>query len=318
MRILITGSSGQIGSFLLPTLNGGDHEIAIFGRSDTYRTSLQNDYRHFKTNHYEMVDFLGAIENFQPDCIVNLASLSSVAACEKDIELSKRINLNFPLQILSALEKYRFLDCFFVQASSSEMFSGYSEKMISESTELFPNSTYGKHKSEVHRRIQTLQSSGEVRASSIVLFNNESSKRQEIFATKKIVRELLSIKLKRSTELRIGNDYVSRDWNHPSDTCEAIRLIVEHGASTNYVVGSGELHTVREFVNTSALLMGLKEDSFRVINDPMFVRQNENHGLYANNAKIREELGWQPRIHFKEIVRELVEYELARTSELGS
>lgn len=315
MRVLITGFSGQIGSFLLPTLLKSGFEIATFGRSKTDSLTRTKTSHHFQTEQYDFLDIKTAIESFRPNSIVNLASLSSVAACEKNPKLSKKINSCFPLEILDFLESMSSLDCHFIQASSSEMFAGFREIIINEETTINPVSIYGKHKSEVHLKIQSIQESRKLRASSVILFNNESFRRPDSFATKKIVKGLVAVKLKQIDELRIGNSFVSRDWNHPCDTSEALRLIIEGATSTNYVVGSGEVHSIKDFVSMSATLLGLSEDSFNLISDPAFQRQNENHGLYADSSKIRAELGWKPSLSFAEIVQEIVQSELENATE---
>lgn len=310
MRVMVSGASGQIGSYLIPALQNRGFTLAALGRHEINAKQFGPQIEHYLIKDYNSKVINSAIRQFKPDVFVNLASISSVAFCEQNPELSKFVNLDIPLAILEFIKNGGIGDCLFIQASSSEMYSGESNQRISESTELNPRSIYGKHKAEVHQSLAWYRDSYKVRTSGLVLFNNESKLRDERFASKRIVRDLVRIRKGLMSEFRMGNNYVLRDWNHPSDTIRAIELIVKSGRADNFVIGSGELHSIREFIEVAADLLEIDLSALTSVNDPYLARSFENHGLSANSAKIRRELGWSPRYAFKDIVQEIVFNEL--------
>jgi GDPmannose 4,6-dehydratase len=264
----------------------------------------------YLTKDYDGKEVSQALAHFKPDVFVNLASLSSVALCEKNPELSRRINLELPSSILEMIARGQVGDCTFIQASSSEMYAGTSHQIVSELSKLNPKSIYGIHKAEVHQKLAQYRDSNVVRALGTILFNNESKLRDEKFASKRIIKDLVKIKFGLSDEFRLGSDFVLRDWNHPTDTAQAISLIITKGIVEDFVIGSGVLHSVRDLIEEAANLLQLDWTQINLIRDPDLVRPFENHGLVADPSKIIRTLGWRAKYRFKDIVNELVQNEL--------
>ena len=310
MRIMVSGASGQIGTYLISALQKSGFTLASLGRHELKTNLIEVQSEHYSVKDYDSKFINCAISQFKPDVFVNLASISSVAFCEQNPKLSKSMNLDFPLAILDFIKSGVIGNCLFIQASSSEMYTGVSKQKISELTELNPRSVYGKHKAKVHQSLDTYRDLYGVRASGLVLFNNESKLRDDRFASKRIVRDLVRIKKGLLSEFRMGNDYVLRDWNHPADTSRAIELIIRNGRFENFVIGSGELHSVRELIEVAANLLEIDLSALTIVKDPQLARSFENHGLSADSSKIRRELGWSPRYTFREIVEEIVLNEL--------
>ena len=310
VRVMVSGASGQIGTYLLPILQNRGFTVATLGRHEMQAQEHGFQIENYIIKDYDLKVINFALSQFMPDAFVNLASISSVASCEKNPELSKSINLDLPLAILDFIKSGVIGNCLFIQASSSEMYTGVSKQQISELTEINPRSVYGKHKAKVHQSLDTYRDLYGVRASGLVLFNNESKLRDDRFASKRIVRDLVRIKKGLLGEFRMGNDYVLRDWNHPTDTSRAIELIIRNGRVENFVIGSGELHSVRELIEVAANLLEIDLSALTIVKDPQLARSLENHGLSADSSKIRRELGWSPRYTFREIVEEIVLNEL--------
>ena len=310
MRIMVSGGSGQIGTYLTYLLVRQGLIVGNLGRAKSIKMSEDFSIEDFLIPSYESEYVLESLIKFKPDVFVNLASVSSVALCETNPTLSKSVNLDFPLSILEFIKMGVLGDCHFIQASSSEMFAGKSNQIISELSPVNPRSVYGKHKAEVHLRLNEYRDLHSVRASSVVLFNNESKLRDERFASKRIISDLVRLKLRLLESFRLGNDFVMRDWNHPSDTSQALRMIIESGRADDYVVGSGELHSIRELIEVAANFLQLDLSKIPIVKDLNLARSFENHGLVANSSRIRDWFGWIPNYTFKEIVEEMVLSEL--------
>jgi GDPmannose 4,6-dehydratase len=314
MKVMIAGAGGQIGAFLIPTLQGPSVDIATISRTQSLKLNDSSLTKNYFVHDYELNDVFRAIDEFEPNVFVNLASLSSVLECEKYPSISKRINQEFPLAILESIKLGLFKDLTFIQASSSEMYACSSHKVISEHTNTCAKSVYGLQKSEVHNAIRRLRENDKVKALSVILFNNESWRRDSRFASKRIVRDLIEVKLGARNVFEIGNLDILRDWNHPLDTSEALKLIINSNSLSDYVVGSGKLHSIREFIEEVAKCLNLDLSKVPFITNSNLVRTNDNHAIRANSSKIREELGWIPQYDFPKIVHEIVKHELASIS----
>lgn len=310
MRIMVSGASGQLGTYLTPLLMREGSIVGNLGRAKNMKINKDLHIEDFLIPSYESDYVFKSLFKFKPDVFVNLASMSSVALCETNPTLSKSVNLDFPVSVLEFIKTGVLGDCLFIQASSSEMFAGESHQIISETSRVNPRSVYGKHKAEVHLRLGEYRDLRTVRASSVVLFNNESKLRDDRFASKRIISDLVKLKLKRLESFRLGNDFVMRDWNHPSDTSKALRMIIKNGRADDYVVGSGELHSIRELIDVAANFLQLDLTKIPTVRDLNLARSFENHGLVANSSKIRDGLGWIPNYTFKDIVEEMVISEL--------
>jgi GDPmannose 4,6-dehydratase len=237
-----------------------------------------------------------------------LASLSSVKTCQDKISLSAHINVDFPINAFETIFNFSSGNCHFIQASSSEMYSGFSDLRINEETMLNPVSIYGTHKAQVHTFLGNVRKANAALTSSLVLFNNESSIRPETFVSKRIIKQLIELNYGTRTSLVVGNPSIRRDWNHPYDTALAIIKIIDTKSNGDFVIGSGELHSIEDFYTEAASLLGLGK--FEVVQDASLFRAQDNDGLSADASKAHEILGWEPSYNFHSIIQEMVNAEL--------
>jgi GDPmannose 4,6-dehydratase len=201
----------------------------------------------------------------------------------------------------------------FYQASSSEMFGKVLEVPQSEETPFYPRSPYGVAKVYGHFITVNYRESYGLFAVSGILFNHESPRRGLEFVTRKITDGVARIKLGLGTELRLGNLDAERDWGFAGDYVEAMWLMLQQETPNDYVIATGETHSVREFVDTAFAYAGLDADRHVVI-DQAFMRPAEVDQLIGNPARARTELGWTPRTTFRELVEMMVDADLARLS----
>jgi GDPmannose 4,6-dehydratase len=199
----------------------------------------------------------------------------------------------------------------FYQASSSEMFGKVREVPQNENTPFYPRSPYGVAKVYAHWITVNYRESYDLYAVSGILFNHESPRRGLEFVTRKISYGVARIKLGLATELRLGNLDARRDWGYAGDYVEAMRLMLQGGTPDDFVIGTGETHSVREFCELAFSHVGLDYEEY-VIQDPSFYRPAEVDLLVADPGKAGEELGWQPKIGFEELIQIMVDADLKR------
>jgi GDPmannose 4,6-dehydratase len=198
----------------------------------------------------------------------------------------------------------------FYHASSSEIFGHASEVPQTESTPLQPTSPYGCAKAFATQLARVYRESYGLFVCNGILYNHESPRRGENFVTRKIARAVARIARKLDGELTLGNMESKRDWGRAQDYVEAMWLMLQHHKADDYVVATGELHSVREFVEAAFAVVDLAWQKY-VKHDPAFDRPTEPARLVGSAAKVHKTLGWKPRGTFRELVREMVEAELA-------
>lgn len=310
MRFLLTGASGQIGEYLTHALLAQGYSVGVFGRTAPTRLVQKNSYTFYSTTEYVIKSFSHAVKSFRPNVVINLASMSSVWQCSANPEGSARINKDFPMEILRQLESNQLPFFRLIQASSSEMFSESRNAVIDETTDLNPGSIYGHHKAVVHQKILDMQRAKHPGIASIVLFNNESPLRSDAFVSKKIVKSLIDISFGKASSVSLGNLQAKRDWCHPSDTSVAIMKASLIKEDFNFVVGTGKLHSVSEFCEAVGELLNIKCVLNYIHIDAKLLRKSENSGLAANSSLIQSKLSWFPKYEFRDIVTEMVNFEL--------
>ncbi len=318
-RALITGVTGQDGSFLAELLLEKGYKV--FGT--VRRSSTENFERigHLRDkvtllqadllDQYSLID---AVKVSQPAEIYNLAAQSFVPTSWGQPVLTGEFT---SLGVTRLLEAVRLVDrgIKFYQASSSEMFGKVLEVPQRETTPFYPRSPYGVAKVYGHYITVNYRESYNLFACSGILFNHESERRGLEFVTRKVTDGAARIKLGLASELRLGNLDAKRDWGYAKDYVEAMWLMLQQEEPDDYVVATGETHTVRELVEVSFARLGLNWEE-HVIIDPAFVRPAEVDLLIGDPSHAKAKLGWTPKTSFRQLVELMVDADLARLSRL--
>jgi GDPmannose 4,6-dehydratase len=311
LKVLILGGSGQTGSYLCDLYANSGHEV--FNASRTPSRYSRDNVRFLEIVVDEFFDVSGLIEKASPDLVINLLSLSSVSDCERNPGLSQELNWLFVERCLKALRSARDhfgRDIHFVQASSSEMYSGYAaETVINENSMLNPATTYGKHKARAHEAILDFNSSfGGARAA--ILFNHESPRRDSKFVSKKIINGLVDIQEGKIGKIELGNINTRRDWGFAADYAQGIMILGEKSSVSSLVFASGKLYSVKDFVKHAAKTIGISEINDRIFINQDLIRNVENDGLIGDSTMARTH-GWIETLDFHELIGYMAEHEIA-------
>jgi GDPmannose 4,6-dehydratase len=316
-RALITGITGQDGSYLAELLLEKGYDV--YGM--TRRASTENVERiahlsdRLKLLQGDLLDppsLDAAVREAQPHEVYNLAAQSFVPTSWNQPVLTAEFTA---VGVTRMLEAIRSVDpgIRFYQASSSEMFGRVRDVPQTELTPFHPRSPYGVAKVYGHHITVNYRESYDLFAVSGILFNHESPRRGLEFVTRKISDGAVRIKLGLASELRLGNLEAQRDWGFAGDYVEAMWLMLQQDEPVDYVIATGEPHSVREFVERAFEHLGLDWEK-HVVSDPRFLRPAEVDHLVGDAAKAREALGWEPRTSFRELVGLMVDADLARLS----
>jgi GDPmannose 4,6-dehydratase len=312
-RALITGITGQDGSYLAELLLEKGYEVhGMVRRSSTETFQRLEGIRDDITLHTgdlldqrSLVDVLRACE---PEEIYNLAAMSFVAASWSQPVLTAEFTATGVTRILEAMREAA-PEARFYQASSSEMFGKVREVPQTESTPFYPRSPYGVAKAYGHFITVNYRESYDLFAASGILFNHESERRGLEFVTRKVTHGAAAIKLGLQSELALGNLDAERDWGYAKDYVEAMWLMLQEDEPDDYVIATGEAHSVRELVEVAFARVGLDPEPHVRI-DPRFLRPAEVEHLVGDSSKAREKLGWEPRTSFEEMVHLMVDSDL--------
>ncbi len=311
---LITGINGQDGSYLAEHLLGQGYKVYGLVR----RTSIRNLERvshlleQIELLNGDLLDqnsLINAVAEAQPDEIYNLAAQSFVPASFSQPVLTGEFTA---LGVTRMLEAVRIVNqkIRFYQASSSEMFGKVQSVPQDEETKFHPRSPYGVAKLYGHWITVNFRESYGMYAVSGILFNHESPRRGTEFVTRKITLAAARIAAGKQKELKLGNLDARRDWGFTGDFVEAMRLMLQQDEPKDFVIGTGETHTVQDFVQAAFGHVGLDWKKHVVI-DPKLVRPAEVDLLISNPRRAREELGWTPKVSFAELVRMMVDADVA-------
>jgi len=316
-RALITGISGQDGSYLTEHLLELGYEVHGLVR----RVALEDPERRFSRIKHLLGDtqlhaaslesypsIFQVISRFDFDECYHLAAQSFVAESFADGFSTLNTNINGTHYMLAALREVR-PECRFYFAGSSEMFGNASEMPQRESTPFNPRSPYGISKVAGFMLNRNYREAYQMFCAGGILFNHEGPRRGFEFVTRKITSTVARIKLGEATELRLGNLDARRDWGHSKDYVRAMHLMLQQDEPDDYVVATGESHTVREFCELAFAQVGLDYRDYVVV-DQQFYRPAEVESLIGDATKAREVLGWQPRHTFQELVEEMVNNDL--------
>ena len=327
----ITGITGQDGAYLSQLLlNKGYDVYGLERRGSLSHTARIDHLKDIKLHYGDMTDatnLLRLIQNIQPDEIYNLAAQSHVQVSFDTPEYTANADALGTLRILEAI---RILGLKgktkFYQASTSELF-GNAPAPQNEETPFQPQSPYATAKLYAYWACRNYRDAYGIYAANGILFNHESPLRGEEFVTRKITKAVAEIKRGNSKPLALGNLDAKRDWGHAKDYVEGMWRILQQGQPDDFVLATGQTHTVREFVELAFQSIkheiawtgsgksekGISKQTGQelVTIDPKFYRPNEVHLLCGDASKAKEELGWQAKVTFEELVKEMVEHDLS-------
>jgi GDPmannose 4,6-dehydratase len=317
-RALITGITGQDGRFLAQFLTGKGYQVfgLIRGQNNPKAQMVLDE-----TPSLELVDgdlrdlssLIAAVEQVQPDEVYNLGAISYVPLSWKQPELTSEIT---GLGVLRMLEAVRIVGgtehnpIRFYQASSSEMFGKVRETPQNELTPFHPRSPYGVAKVFGHHMTVNYRESYGLHATSGILFNHGSERRGIEFVERKITTSLARIKLGLQDSIALGNLDSARDWGYAGDYVEAMWLMLQQDEPDDYVIASGEAHTIRECLDVAFRAAGYDDWAPYVHKDPRFERPAEVDRLFGDASKARDILGWEPRMSFEALVTMMYESDL--------
>jgi GDPmannose 4,6-dehydratase len=312
-RALVTGITGQDGSYLAEFLLEKGYEVhGMVRRSSTETFQRLSGCRDDVVLHTgDLLDqrsLVDVLREAEPDEIYNLAAMSFVAASWSQPVLTAEFTAVGVTRILEAMREVA-PEARFYQASSSEMFGKVLEVPQKETTPFYPRSPYGVAKCYGHFITVNYRESYGLYACSGILFNHESERRGLEFVTRKVTHGAAAIKLGLQRELGLGNLDAERDWGYAKDYVEAMWLMLQQDEPDDFVIATGEVHSVRQLVDVAFGHVGV-DPSDHVRLDERFLRPAEVEHLVGDASKAREKLGWAPRTSFDEMIRRMVDSDL--------
>jgi GDPmannose 4,6-dehydratase len=317
VRVLVTGATGQDGSYLVEQLLAEGAEVHALVRPDEEPGAgvvpLPDAVHRHDGDLRDGRALEALVAAVEPTEVYNLGGLSSVALSWQEPALTAQISglaVGHLLAAASDLQERTGRPVSFVQASSAEIFARTARVPQDETTPVRPLSPYGAAKAYAHHLVGVYRAQG-LRASSCVLYNHESPRRPETFVTRKITAGVARIARGLQDGLAMGNLDARRDWGWAPDYVQAMVLAARADRGRDYVVATGVSHSVRDFVAAAFAAAGIDDWEPLVSLDPRFVRPNDAPELVGNASRAREVLGWQPRVQFEEVVARMVRHDLA-------
>lgn len=314
-KALITGITGQDGSYLAEFLLSKGYEV--YGLTRRTSTPNYNRISHIvdqitlvSGDLLDQHSLTNAVKQVMPDEVYNLGAQSFVKTSWDQPMFTGESTALGVTRMLEAIKMIK-PNIKFYQASSSEMFGKVRQTPQNEKTPFYPRSPYGVAKVYGHWITVNYRESYNIFAVSGILFNHESPRRGLEFVTRKITNSVAKIKLGKLDKLHLGNPDSKRDWGYAKDYVEMMWLMLQQDKPDDYVIGTGETHSVREFVELAFQFAGIKDWQDKVVfNDPRFTRPAEVDLLVADPSKAKKKLGWQPKTSFEDLVRIMVEADL--------
>jgi GDPmannose 4,6-dehydratase len=310
---LITGITGQDGSYLAEFLLGKGYEVHGMVRRTSTRGTERIAHllrRKDLTLHSgDMTDgqsLKRVLAESKPDEVYNLAAQSQVHVSFGQPHVTREINYHGVIRLTDELME-QFPDAKFYQASTSEMF-GNADPPQSEKTPLNPVSPYARAKTDAHKYLQGIRD--RLFTSSGILFNHESPRRGDEFVTKKIIQGLANIKKGKQSVLHLGNLESKRDWGYAPDYVEAMWKILQQDKPDDYVIATGQTHSIQEFLDKAVELIGIEHPERHIEINPDLFRPREVNVLLGDATKARKELNWKPKTDFDGLVRIMVREEM--------
>mgnify|MGYP000113702268 FL=1 len=327
-KALITGITGQDGSYLTELLLGKGYEVfGIIRRASTFNTErIDHIYqdphetsRRLKLVYGDLNDASSLnkiLRDVQPDEIYNLGAQSHVRVSFDIPEYTAEVGGLGTLRLLEAIRETGLNKTRFYQASSSELYGKVQEIPQSETTPFYPRSPYGVAKLYAYWITVNYRESYGLFACNGILFNHESERRGATFVTRKVTQAAAAIKLGLQDKLFLGNLDAKRDWGHAKDYVRAMWMMLQQDEPDDYVIATGETHSVRELLDEAFGHLGLDWQKYVEI-DPRYFRPAEVDLLIGDATKAKEKLGWQPEITFRELVTRMVDADLAELKKKG-
>ena len=319
MKALITGITGQDGYYLAKFLIEKGYEVhGTIRRSSTINTDridpLISQFEEVGKLNLHYSDLLDSaslnslINQIQPDEIYNLAAQSHVAVSFKNPIYTTQTGTLGSVALLEAV-RHSNNEIKFYQASSSEMYGGINKEMLSETSPLIPKSPYAASKVFAHNMTKLYRESYDLFCVNGILFNHESPHRGQTFVTRKITRAVGRIVNNLQSKLTLGNLDASRDWGFAGDYVEGMWLMLQHDTPDDWVLATGETHTVKEFLQKAFEYVDLDWEKYVQTSEKYF-RPNEVEHLLGDSTKARKELNWSPKTSFDELVKLMIEHDL--------
>ena len=312
MRALITGITGQDGSYLAELLLDKGYEVyGMVRRSSVEKLDriehIKEKIKFVQSDLLDQLSIINAVKESKPDEIYNLAAMSFVPTSWAQPVLTGEFT---GLGVTRMLEAVRLIgkDIKFYQASSSEMFGKVREVPQNEKTPFYPRSPYGVAKVYGHYMTINYRESYDIFACSGILFNHESPRRGLEFVTKKVTNCVAKIKLGLTDSLYLGNMDAQRDWGYAKEYVEAMYLMLQQDSPDDYVISTGKSHTVKEWVEAAFKCVDLDPEEYVKV-DKRFLRPAEVDFLVGDNSKAKKKINWEPKVNFEQLVKIMVEYD---------
>jgi len=343
-KALITGITGQDGSYLAELLLDKGYEVhGIIRRASTFNTQrIDHIYQDpheenvkLKLHYGDMTDSSNLsrlVEKINPDEIYNLAAQSHVGVSFDMPEYTTDVDAMGTLRLLDAIKESE-VECKFYQASTSELYGEVQEIPQTEETPFYPRSPYAAAKLYSYWIVKNYREAYNLFAVNGILFNHESPRRGKRFVTRKITRAVARITKGKQDKIYLGNMNAKRDWGYAKDYVKMMWMMLQHDTPEDFVIATGETHTVREFVEAAFSHVdveiewqgegvdekGIDKDTGKVLVevDPKYFRPTEVDLLIGDPSKAKEELGWEPEVKFKELVQLMVQSDLEAIEEHG-
>ncbi|NDJ84510.1 MAG: GDP-mannose 4,6-dehydratase [Chloroflexi bacterium] len=318
-RALITGITGQDGSYLAEFLLEQGYEVfGLVRRTSTINFGrihhIQDRINLIPGDMLDQTSLQEAIHTSQPDEVYNLAAQSFVGTSWQQPTLTGNVTALGVTRILDAI-RHAKSDARFYQASSSEMFGKVRETPQRETTPFYPRSPYGVAKVYGHWNTVNYRESYDMFAVSGILFNHESPRRGIEFVTRKITWNAARISLGQIDKLYLGNPDSRRDWGFAGDYVRAMWMMLQQDEPEDFVIATGETHSVREFVDVAFEALNLSVEDHVVFNDPRYTRPAEVDLLVGDSTKAGQKLGWEPNNSFREMVHGMLEADIKALTE---
>jgi len=311
-RALVTGVTGQDGGYLAERLLAEGCEVhGLVHAGDAHADALRARCPEVTLHEGDLTDESSlerVVAAAEPDEVYNLAGISSVAFSWQEPVLTADVTALGVARLLAVLSRRR-PDARFVQASSAEIFGDAEVAPQDESTPLRPTSPYGVAKVFAHQLVGVHRAQG-MHAVSAILYNHESPRRPPTFVTRKITQTVARIARGQESELVLGNLEARRDWGWAPDYVDALLRAARADEPADYVVATGEAHSVREFALAAFARVGIEDGESRIRVDPALVRPSDPSLLVGDATKARKELGWAPTVSFEELVGRMVDADL--------